>query len=260
MKKLSILFSVLVFILTGCTMPGTSSPTETAFPTLTEVAIVNPTAAATVTLPPTPEPTATWTPEPTVTETIEPSPTRFVPFTASVWANGVNLRTNPGYLFPSLRQLEEGAEITVLGMAPGGEWLFVRRPDSLEGWVFTILVESDRDLSKLPIIEPTEVQTVTGRLLMENGEPINGVQFSITKGVAVNAPRNDATTDQDGVFIAFMPLDASGEWTVTYVAISCTSIVHDAYCNTKPEYAGTVNPASQTMNLPFTGQLEFVWK
>ena len=44
---------------------------------------------------------ATETRSATVTETLAASPSPFVPFNASVWADNVNVRTNPGYLFPA---------------------------------------------------------------------------------------------------------------------------------------------------------------
>jgi hypothetical protein len=256
--------TVLAAVLSGCNLPLVSQPTATALPTLTEAASVplpsDTSVPATEKPSATIEPTATLEPSLTPTNTEVPSPTAFTAFTARVWANNVNLRTNPGYLFSVSRVLEEGAEFSVMGKSPGGEWLFVKRPDNVTGWVYTILVESDHDLKAIPVIQPTGVQTVTGRLLTTSGEPINGVKFAITQGSGTNAPRNDAVTDSDGLFIAFMPSGASGEWMVSFTSISCTSIVYDPDCNNRPEYAGTVVPESQMITLPYTGELAFTWQ
>jgi hypothetical protein len=266
MIKRTIAFLFIIFLITGCGQQATVQPSETAAPppTDTEQAPLPPTATEeptqAPTLTPTPEPSATLTPEPTATATLEPSPTPFIPFTARVWADNVNLRTNPGYLFPVLRILAEGAEFQVLGMAPGGEWLYVQRPENITGWLFTKLVESDKNLLALPIIQPTDVQTVTGRLVNSSGEPINGVQFAIVQGAGSLAPRNDANTDVNGEFIAFMPLNASDVWRVSYVAISCTSVVMDASCNYKPGVGITASPEYIDITLPYNDVLQFVWK
>lgn len=259
MKKGLRIVILLLLMLTGCTLnlaapAGETPDAENVFPLPTASL-----AAGETTLPETEQEIGS---EPAAEESLTPSPTQapFEPFTASVWADHVNVRTQPGYLFPVLLQLNEGDQFTVNAKAPGDEWLFIELDDGSTGWVYIMLVKMEYDISLIPIRKPEEVQIITGQLLTPAGQPINGVQFMITQASTSGELRTDASTDQNGIFTAYLPPDAGGEWTVAYTAISCSSIVHDAACNTRPEYGGTANPLSQTVTLPDADMLQFVWK
>ena len=107
---------------------------------------------------PQPVPSPSFTPIPSFTATIKPvrtvTPTRlpiqstsvpstpFSPFIASVWADGVNLRANPGYLFEIRASLPKNTPLVVLGRCLGNEWMYVRTPSDTEGWVFAQLLNS----------------------------------------------------------------------------------------------------------------------
>lgn len=201
-------------------------------------------------------PTATLTPIPTTT----PSQTPYVPFYATAMLDNLMLRTNPGYLFPALLMLQQNTSLLVLGQAPGGEWIFVQMPTNEKGWVFAKLLVSDHPLDLIPFIQPENVQLVKGHVVDANNQLVNGVQFAITQGQGTNAPRNDAMTDANGDFYAFMPLTASGEWYVSYVAIACTSNRMDANCNWKSGIALQPEPAVTFITLPQAATLEFTWK
>jgi SH3-like domain-containing protein len=207
-------------------------------------------------------PSSTETPSITSTETAAPSSTPFVPFTASVWAENVNVRTNPGYLFPALRLIAKGTTLTILGKAPGDEWMYAQAPDGKSGWVFTLLIESDVDLEAVPVIEPQDVQLIKGRVVDSMGTPIQGVGFAILQGTGDRPPTNTVLTDANGEFYSFMPLTARDQWTVTYNAIACKSNVwtDDSCSYYKDPYKGLVDPQSTTVSLPQTGVLEFTWK
>ncbi len=249
---------LVLLVLTGCTL---SLATPALQPSGEEPGAPLPTASLAAGEIPSQSVDQTGVDEQAV-ETSLPASTQapFEPFTAAVWADHVNVRTQPGYLFPSLLQLNEGDQFTINAKAPGDEWLSIELDDGTTGWVYIMLVKMDYDLRQIPIQKPEGVQIITGQLLTPAGEPINGVQFAITQAGASGEQRTDATTDQTGIFTAFLPPEAAGDWTVTYTAISCSSVVHDAACNTRPEYAGTVNPPSQTVTLPDPDMLQFIWK
>lgn len=259
MKTTFLLIALTLLVLTGCTL---SVATPTAVLLAESTASAEPAIAteAIASSTPLPEASPTATLEPTQTETVVPTPAVFEPFTARVWAAQVNLRTNPGYLFPSLLQLKELEKFTVLAKAPGGEWLYVQLPDGTNGWIFGLLVEMDYDINNIPLRQPEEIQIVTGRLMTIGGIPINRVQFSLTQKSENDILRNSASTDESGFFMAFMPLNAAGNWTVSFEAISCDSIVFDSTCSTTPGYSGIVEPASQEITLPLRAPLEFIWK
>jgi SH3-like domain-containing protein len=246
---------MVILLIIGCSMPGQAATpsglqeTSSVIPSLlppTEIQQISP----------------TLTPSIAPTETAIPTPTTFVPFTASVWADNVNVRTNPGYLFPAVRLLAKGTNLKILGKAPGGEWMFARTPDGTSGWVFTQLLENSIDLQSVPIIDPQDVQLIKGRVTDSSGIPIQGVGFTVVQEVGDKAPANVVLTDANGEFFSFMPENAQGEWTVTYSAIACKSNVwsDDSCSYYKNPYRGVVEPQSTNVSLPRSGVLEFVWK
>lgn len=242
-------------LIQGCSLPGwsvaaTSSPVDVAVPTLM------PTLMETL------QPTATDTPTLMPSSTPIPTATPFVPFTASVWADNVNVRTNPGYLFPSLRLIVQGTPLTILGKSPGGEWMYARIPDGTTGWVFTQLIQSDVDLQAVAVIEPQGVQLIKGRVVDNQDTPIQGVGFSIFQGEADQPPTNHILTDSNGEFYSFMPLSASGGWKVVHDSIACKSNVwtDDSCSYYKEPYKGVVEPQSVVVMLPQISILQFLWK
>jgi uncharacterized protein YraI len=242
-------------LLQGCSLPGWSGATPS-----TPMDVV--TSSPLPTLMETLQPPATYTSTIMPSSTASPSATPFAPFAASVWADNVNVRTNPGYLFPSLRLIAQGTSLTILGKSPGGEWMYARIPDGTTGWVFAQLVQSDVDLQAVPVIEPQGVQLIKGRVVDLQGTPIQGVGFSVLQGDGDQPPMNHILTDSNGEFFSFMPLSASGEWNVVHDSIACKSNVwtDDTCSYYKDPYKGVVEPQSVVVTLPQTNILEFLWK
>jgi len=240
LKALSVAFLVTLLAVSACSRPAPVPPG--VLPTLTLL----PTAIG----------AATLTPIPTLT----PRPTPYTPFYATAMVDNLRLRSNPGTLFPALLMMQKDTSLLVLGQSPGGEWIFVQMPSNESGWVFAKLLVSDHPLDLIPFIQPENVQLVKGHVVDLNNQPVTGVQFAITQGQGTDAPRNDAMTDANGDFYAFMPLTASGEWYVGYVAIACTSNLMDANCNWKSGVTTQPEPAGTFITLPLTSTLEFPWK
>jgi hypothetical protein len=172
--------------------------------------------------------------------------------------DALKLRVGPGELFPSLQLLYPTETVTVLGKAPGGEWILVETLDEVQGWVFGQLLEGEQDLHNVPLMEPENTQVVRGRLSDANGLPISGIQFALTLGTT---ERTDALTDENGDFYAFLPADASGDWIVSHVAIACTSNAFaDQTCSSyKSGYTGVVQPDTRPVTLPTESTLIFEW-
>jgi hypothetical protein len=215
--------------------------------------------------PPTPSLTASPTnsPAPTVTptSTVMPTSTPFVPFNAFSTAAAVNLRAGPVYLFPVLRSLKEGEAVAVLGKAPGGEWIRVRTPEAIEGWVFWRLLRANVSVEEAPVVEPQDAQRIQGRVVDGSGTPIQGVAFDVFQGVQTVVGNNAVLTDSTGEFFTFLPLSSHGAWTVKDSGIACDSNVWaDASCTDyKNGYLGKVDPPSVDGTLPYNGVLEFIW-
>lgn len=254
--RIMILITAWVFILSGCNLPVNGNSPANSYPTekietLEPVVIATETRSIVIVELPSATP---------VVETATPVPqftaTAYVPFTMNSFADGVNVRTNPGYLFPIGGMVQSETPLTILGRTPGNEWLYVQTPTGIYGWVYVKLFNEDDRILEAPLVEPGEVQIVRGLLLDQAGKPVSGVQFALTQGSGNNPPRNDAITDENGVFLAYMPLNSSGTWVVSYVAISCDSNVMDANCNAN----GTVEPVLQQISLPSDQVIAFTWK
>jgi len=251
---------IVVILLTSCSTIGLDSP----IPTITILAQATTAVPPTFTQTPTPSPSPTLAPS--ATATVAPSPTQtltttpFIPFMAAVWADNVNVRANPGYLFPVIQNVAQGTEFLVLGRSPGGEWIQVESAIGGKGWVFTKLVENEADLQFTPVIQLSRVQLVRGHVQDGQGNPISGIQFALAQGNQPDEQRTDAMTDDTGIFYAFIPPSAVGSWSVSYTAIACTSNTMDENCNCLGGICGDLFPQSITITLPQTEPLVFTWK
>jgi SH3-like domain-containing protein len=238
---------LLALIATACaTATAIPSPSAEATPATFTA------AAAPTGLPP----TALTPPTTTV-------PAPFVPFTVTTWTDNVLLRNGPGYLFAHSAVLSKGVRLQVLGRSPGAEWVLAQTTDNRVGWVFAKLLENQGSAwPAAPFVQPPSVQLLKGSLQDESGAPISGVQFTFTQGAGTRAPRNDAMTDETSTFFAFMPLEASGTWLVSYTAVACTSNTMDANCNCKNGVCGKPQPEAMNISLPMPADqvLRFVWK
>lgn len=248
--KIFLLFCGL-FLITACTRPSkTYIPTilPSASPSQTVAATSVPTMAAAL---------------PALLETATPGqslpPTPFVSFTVHSAVDGMLFRTNPGTLFDAMLMLGPDDALTVLGSAPGNEWIKVVMEDETEGWVFRQLLESELDLTQLPILQTENAQVITGKVTDTAGSPIQGVAFNITtEGTTVVV-----VSDKNGDFYWFSPTDITGSWEISNSGIACESNVwSDETCATyKAGFTGLVEPTSRSIDLPYSGApITFIFK
>ncbi len=101
----------------------------------------------TVQRPPTVTPTGTATPQPTPTATATPLPD------AAVGDQLTNLRSGPSVGFAIIAEVEGGTALDVLGKSADGEWLKVRTPDGLEGWMFLLPLQVFIPLDTVPVTQ-----------------------------------------------------------------------------------------------------------
>ncbi len=242
MKSISILILAVCFLFSACAAPvqPASTPLETS-PSLT-------TPAAEI---------STTVPAATQTET---SLNPYVPFFVTNTVENLVLRANPGYLFEAKTTLAPDTRLLVLGRAPGNEWIFVQTPFERTGWVFAQLLDPNSNYNLAPLIQPADMQVARGQVLDQAGNPISGIQFAFVQGTSGSPPRNDAITDTHGVFYAFMPLTASGTWTVSFTAVACTSNTMDPNCQCISGKCGKPDPEVTSISLPSDTFLKFTWK
>lgn len=254
-KKTSPYIIFLLFILVAACTPSDTLPREDRLATI---------VATTLTARPafTPIPTLTETPVPTTTNLstlTDVIPTADGPVYVDTIVQNANLRTNPGTLFPVSRVMPQGTRLQVLGLAPDGEWVNVLNDEGINGWVGSNIVDKF-PTEQFPIVKPIDVQMVTGRVLDANGLPVSGIGYAIEQQSASKTLRTDAITDATGTFYAYLPQSVSGVWTVSHVAVSCTSNTMDANCNCLNGICGTSYPLSATITLPVSEPLTFIWK
>lgn len=241
---------ILLSLLASCNFSQTPKPTEEIVEGTPEVITATSTSEMKATPLPTPEPAPV----------ISAYTTPYVPFYVVTQVENLVLRANPGQLFEAKTTLPNASRLLVLGRAPGGEWLLVQTPLERTGWVFSQYVTSEGDLKLVPFVQPADMQIVRGRVLDEDGKPITGIQFAVVQDKAGSPPRNDAITDETGTFYAFMPVNTTGTWAVSFTAITCTSNRMDKDCKCLNGVCGGPNPASISVTLPLEKSLEFVWK
>jgi uncharacterized protein YgiM (DUF1202 family) len=198
----------------------------------------------------------TLTVQPSLTPSPPPTTVPFTPFKAVTQSDYVNVRTNPGILFGVSMNVPSNTAFTVLGKTPGGDWIYVLTPSNTNGWISAKLLKGDQDLSSAPTLHPDNVQLISGRVADGKGIFISGITFAITQG----AVHIEVMTGQDGSFYMYLPTGSSGEWTISYTGIDCSSNLMDAKCNCKSEICGAVNPPNISIQVPESKPLEFLWK
>jgi hypothetical protein len=74
--------------------------------------------------------------------------------TGTVTASAVNVRSAPRLGAEAVARLRSGEQVTVLGATPTRDYLYVRTPDGLEGWVAVSFINFAAAITDLPVIVP----------------------------------------------------------------------------------------------------------
>jgi hypothetical protein len=137
---------------------------------------------------------------------------------------------------------------------PGDGWVFVHTANDQFGWVVPVFLAQGLDLSKIPAIIPPNVFVISGRVLDREGKPAPYIQFAVTKGTGASEQRTDGQSNLDGWFYAYLPANATGSWTVSFVAYGCGPN-HQGNC----DRSGTIQEQPVTITLPQSAPLNYVW-
>ncbi|MFT3895211.1 MAG: hypothetical protein QM730_26600 [Anaerolineales bacterium] len=241
-------FAIVLSLLASCTASQTPAPTAETLEETPLALTATPETDAT--------PLSTLQPAPVISAVSSP----YVPFSVVTNVDNLVLRANPGPLFEAKTTIPNATKLLVLGRTPGSEWLFVQTPLERTGWVFSQFITSESDLNLVPFMQPADMQIVRGRVLDENGKPVMGIQFAVVQAKAGSPPRINSITDETGTFYAFLPVNTTGTWEISFTAIACTSPLMDKDCKCLNGVCGGPTPASTSVTLPLDKSLEFVWK
>ncbi len=234
---------LLLIFLAGCTSFLPEAPTTVAPATATQPPPVKET-----TLPP---PTRTPTRVATITATLPQAPKTVV-----VNTNNLNLRSGPSTLYQILSNYKEGVELEALSRTPGGDWIKLKAPDGITGWMSESLVIYNGDVFALPEEFVDGGITLHGKVMDDQGTPMDGVALAVTRNLESGANRTDVTTTGTGEFYVFLPQGLPGNWQVSIVGVDCKSSLVDENCNIRDHliYYGNTTvtlPPSSTVVMLF---------
>jgi uncharacterized protein YgiM (DUF1202 family) len=178
-QALAALLALLVLLVVGCQSAdgGADSTVEALQATISaQKAVIATMEAGAVQSPPLPTPTTRHAHQPTLSlptprpvstvlrpPTATPSPLPTASPTASPTATPIpdamvgealtNLRGGPGVGFEILAEVDGGTPLEVLGKSADGEWIRVRIPEGLEGWMFHLPVRLNISLDAVPVAQ-----------------------------------------------------------------------------------------------------------
>ncbi len=237
-----------VFLLAGCGVFEQPRPTPTFPPTSTPVMLL-PTFTP---VPPTEvPPTATTLPQPT------PTGAPFEPVKATITVDNFKLRTGPGFLFDAVALYDSNTEVLVMGKAPGENWLFVQTEDNRSGWMKTEYLDLNGDLAALPLIAPSDVQTISGHVrTKDNNTFASGIGILLEPQSGYTGTNGDnALTDSSGTFYIYLPKRMEGDYFIEPNGFNCTGNLVVGKCELPYDL-----PIAQPLTLPMKSDvtIEFV--
>jgi hypothetical protein len=160
----------------------------------------------------------------------------------------LNVRSGPGTVFDIILKLPEKTAITIVSRAPGDDWVRLETDEGQSGWVSSLFVSFEGELSTVPEEAVDFATAVQGNVVDDSGNPIEGVTVAVYQGVGAQTLRTEAGTNEIGVFYAFLPPEVAPGWQVAVVGVECTSPIADAEC----KVPGRFEPVGYSIQLPVT--------
>lgn len=248
-SRLKICSAVAMLVAAGLACTLEAAPEPTLDPALR-------TALAQSTASPSPVPSETPLPTSTAPSLLTATAEETTGF--SVWVNvdSLNLRSGPGTMFEVIGQELMGTRCEALGRAPGDDWLRVRVPDGTVGYMLTDMLELSGPITGLPQVSISGSYIVLGKVVDTAGEPINDITVAVYQGTGAEEVRTEATTNEKGIFVAYLSLESRYTWTASVVGVGCASRIVDENC----QYTGIFGPeATARFELPQDRQLVLIY-
>ncbi len=226
MKKTLLLLFLLGLVACGPTEPVTPRVEDIQTAIAQTQAALPTTTTTTTTHPPTATPLPTATPTPFQTST----PTPAGPFTVTIAAAFLNMRTGPSTLFDVVETFEAGITFQAIARSTSGDWILVQQDDGAQGWFASLYLDFAEDPGALQVEYYPNQQAIQGHVQDTEGNGIGGITIAVIYRDATSELRADVTTIDDGYFITFFPADMLGTLDVQIVGINCISPIMDEEC------------------------------
>ncbi len=134
--------------------PQLATPAQRITPAETPFSAPSFTPTATPTSPATPTPTPLPTPTPTMTPTGLPPGVMKAVFNLD---GRFNVRSGPGYNYPIIDIVPQGATFSVIDRAPDPDWLHARDEENQEVWVYAPLLETNYPPQAAAVVPATPI-------------------------------------------------------------------------------------------------------
>lgn len=239
MRRLSVVFLMILFTLSLAACSGRAAPSPTAEPTATLAA---------------PPAIVTSTPGSGSLLVILPT-ARVVDSLDAVIQAGTNVRMGPGMLFDVTGTYSGEQQVKVTGQEPGGNWFYVENPQGLSGWANMHFLTLSDDQVELAVKEPSGELVIRGHIYTPNGNPANGLGVSLLEPDSPNSAQLDsAFSNQAGEWYLYLPLEMAGKWTVRADSYGCDSNAVNSDCNLIGHFP---DPQDVTLPLPAGTWIDF---
>lgn len=257
MKKFLIL-TLIALLLAGCGQGAENSNPEVDAAELVMTAAAGTAEALGIDLNPTEPPPPTETP----TATPEPLPEYMIE--AIVTAEQLNLRSGPGTFFDIIRTVNQGARAITLETTPDGNWVKVSTSaggKTIQGWLAAAFLDLSALESDLPVVNWPSAQTISGKVVDDNGVGINDVRVAAILQAEQGEIRGEGTSLESGDFTIYTPPDLTGPFIVEVVALNCgsriTEFLADGTCLALDHYP---LKWQQSISLPQASGIEFIYE
>lgn len=233
MKRLKRIWIILAGIILISALSACAPQVQTPSPGDIQTALAQTlTAEPSPTLSPTPRPTNTPAASPTPFQTLTPTPSP--PISGEISAAYLNLRTGPSTFFDIIQTFVEGTQVTALRRTADSKWVQVEiefeDDPAMEGWMSVLFLELQGDIAGLPVETFGPERTITGRVEDTEGSPIPGINVAVILSNDEFDLRDDAISDENGVFTVYLPEDLFGTFDVQIVSWNCESPIANANC------------------------------
>ncbi len=242
------LTAILVLTLTGCGLLIPAAVTPTIAPTITIAAFpTEPVIETEIPLPTAMPPTAT--PSPTAT------PAQISMISAEVTMDTYSLRTGPGRLFTRIETYDSGAVVSLFGREISNNWVLVKTSDNYSGWMNVVGLKLYGDINALPLFKVDDAQVLQGHVYLPGKIPAKAIQIAMSeKGSDSSTAPLESISNQDGLWVVYLPADTVGQWIIGPNAWVCA----DTNAATPNAEGCTLNgtlPKAQEITLPFSQDL-----